>query len=131
MAGNILDDIYALLPTIACQRKCGRQICGPIVVFPTEQVRMERAGFPVTLNYLGANLQCSYYNAAKDGCRVHAARPLICRLWGMVQDPKMICPFGCRPTRWVTNAEVAGWLNRLTALDGAPRLAPESGYARR
>ena len=29
-------------------------------------------------------------------CTVYAARPMICRLWGVAQG--MACPWGCQPT---------------------------------
>jgi Fe-S-cluster containining protein len=119
-----LAHIYAQLPTVACQRKCGKDICGPIVAFPTERRRIDAAAFPLQLHYrlAGTRSTCGLYQPDPDRCRVHAHRPLLCRLWGVVDDPKMRCHYGCQPTFWVTNAQVAAWLNELGALDGAPRL---------
>lgn len=40
----------------------------------------------------------------RDGaCSVYVDRPLICRLWGVVET--MPCPFGCRPERWLSEQE--------------------------
>lgn len=36
-------------------------------------------------------------------CAAYESRPMICRLWGMVK--KMRCPFGCRPSRWLSDCE--------------------------
>jgi Fe-S-cluster containining protein len=38
-------------------------------------------------------------------CLGYEARPLVCRLFGVV--PKMKCPWGCEPERWLTDEE--GW----------------------
>ena len=127
-ADRVVDDIYASLPTVACQRKCGRQVCGPIVAFPTEQRRMEQVGFPIRLTSLHEGpdgLRCSFYDHEHDGCRVHSVRPLLCRIYGAVLNPKMICPWGCAPSFWLTDEDVAGMLKRLTAVDGDPSASHE------
>lgn len=33
-----------------------------------------------------------------DGkCRIYANRPIICRIWGTADDPRLKCPHGCEP----------------------------------
>jgi hypothetical protein len=42
--------------------------------------------------------------ALKGGrCSIYANRPYICRIWGAHE--KMRCPFGCKPSRMVTEKE--------------------------
>jgi Fe-S-cluster containining protein len=49
-------------------------------------------------------------------CTVHDERPLICRLWGVVEN--MPCPHGCTPTRMLTVAEGAAIVTRAEQLAG-------------
>jgi Fe-S-cluster containining protein len=67
-----------------------------------ERARMEKAaGEPVTCG-LGAS--CSMLTAARR-CGVYEIRPMICRLWGVVEVMK--CPYGCVPERYLTSQEGA------------------------
>jgi Fe-S-cluster containining protein len=50
-------------------------------------------------------------------CGIHASRPLICRLYGLVNNNKMRCPHGCVPERWVTDEEVGAWYTRLSEIE--------------
>jgi Fe-S-cluster containining protein len=109
-----LEDIYRRLPKIACAGKC-QDSCGPIMMSPIEQRRVEkRTGRPwltVDLEYLADMIllgktdcmTCPLLDAASGRCSVYAIRPLICRLWGLVE--KMRCPWGCIPERWVSDDE--------------------------
>jgi Fe-S-cluster containining protein len=121
MSKTVLDElaaIYASLPTIKCQRKCGGT-CGLIVAYPTEKRRMEAAsGRPLTWSL--QSVTCGYFDSVNRACLVHSVRPLICRLFGVIRDPKMTCPWGCQPDRYLTNSEVQKILNRLQALEGDP-----------
>ena len=47
-------------------------------------------------------------------CNVYAIRPLICRLWGLT--PKMRCPWGCEPERWLSEPETRELLAEMERL---------------
>ena len=102
-----LDEIYARVPKLVCARKCMAS-CGPIWASPLETARMLSLGFDITSTARGvvngAPLALSHCPALRGAdCRAYAARPLICRLWGVVE--RMRCPFGCRPQRWLSDDE--------------------------
>lgn len=90
-----LDRIYAQLPEIECRGKCWDS-CGPIRMANVERQRIIAAG--------GPNIPEGTYSSAGglcvaltilNRCGVYERRPMICRLWGLVES--MPCTFGCRP----------------------------------
>lgn len=51
-----------------------------------------------------------------DGrCSVYKHRPLICRLFGVVK--KLQCPFGCEPSRWLSDEEAFKMLEQIRTLE--------------
>lgn len=106
-----LDAIYAQLPKINCQRKC-QQSCGPIVMGRREWNRViEDVGYePKPTPDQAARLVCPMLDEKAGACSVYHVRPLICRLWGLVEA--MACPWGCRPERWLTDAEAHHLMNQ-------------------
>ncbi|MEU0220273.1 YkgJ family cysteine cluster protein [Streptomyces sp. NPDC006265] len=96
-----LDALYASLPRMECQRKCG-SACGPVPLSPLERGRVRASGVRwvdgrvVTLA-LGqkAGTTCSALDQKNMQCRAYNARPMVCRLWGLVEE--MACPWGCVP----------------------------------
>ena len=98
-------ELYAGLPDISCLRLC-HPACGPIVV-PAEE--WDRGGTP-----RGESLPCPHLDEGAGLCRAHELRPLICRLWGVVES--MRCPWGCEPERWLSAAEAAELLDRALRL---------------
>lgn len=98
-----LDGLYASLPRIDCQKKCG-SFCGPIAMGPQEWDRVvARVGREPSAQTLMRDLRCPFATP-KGTCSVYDVRPLICRLWGTVKDA-MECPHGCVPERWLTTDE--------------------------
>jgi hypothetical protein len=102
-----LEALYAELPAIPCQRKC-HESCGPILMTKLEWTRIERVA---TGNFreIEPDLNCPLLR--NNECSVYETRPLICRLWGLVE--RMRCPFGCVPERWLTDAEAYSLLDRV------------------
>lgn len=91
-----LEALYATLPALACQGLCSDS-CGPIEMSVRERDRIERAaGQKVTC---GAGASCSMLTADRR-CGVYDLRPLLCRMWGVVES--LACPYGCVPE--------GGWL---------------------
>ncbi len=70
-----------------CRPGC-HECCGPILMSPLEAKRLQGRQNPAH-----KALECPWLG--KDGCRVYAMRPLICRLFGTLQDLR--CPYGCAP----------------------------------
>lgn len=84
--------IYERLPRLKCAGKCSNS-CGPIAMSDVERRRVEsRAG--KRCEALGPGLTCSLLTPS-GWCSVYGDRPLICRMWGVVES--MPCPHGCRP----------------------------------
>ncbi len=110
-----LDAIYAAVPDLVCGRACG-SVCTtgpiPIGVIEWEGIR----------DWLGVSPPhgdqstwvCPFY--ADGACTIHPVRPLICRLWGAVED--MRCPHGCTPERFLTRGEAEDLLRAVYALGG-------------
>lgn len=103
-----LQSIYAKLPSIKCRGKC-QEACGPIACSGREAASMEKAnGGP--LGEIGQDFACPLLTAAGK-CRVYAARPMICRLWGLTKT--MRCPHGCTPSRWLSARECSEFLKAV------------------
>jgi uncharacterized protein len=123
-----LEALYRTLPVIACQRKC-QAYCGPILLSKIEAARLEskRGYLRLTSSFEAAsrlylplpavverelvgllpdrNFDCVFLEPQFAKCLAYSIRPLVCRLWGMVDTPLMRCPHGCVPSRWVTHEE--------------------------
>ena len=95
---GLLDREMARLPALNCKRLC-QEYCGPIAMG-----RMEHKRIVARLGHQPVHSCVSCPMLAQDGaCGIHDIRPLVCRLWGLVEA--MPCPHGCRPERWVTEEE--------------------------
>lgn len=121
-----LDEIYARIPRLKCKRRC-QTACGPIGMYPaeTERIRAKYWRLPV----VDASLACS--ELREGACTIYADRPMICRLWGVVK--RMHCPHGCKPSRWLSDAEAHLLMLKVEQLkEGEPVLTlPESFLVRR
>jgi hypothetical protein len=116
-----LEALYATLPTIDCQRHC-YDSCGPIETSVRERQRIEQRAGPLTCG-LGAS--CSMLR--ENRCGVYEIRPLICRLWGVVET--MRCPYGCKPEpRYLTSEEGARLLIEADQIGGHPSRREERLY---
>lgn len=105
-----LDAIYAEIPALACKRKC-QEACGLVmqarVMAPSEHRRLsmvQQVADP------SDPLRCTLLDHDTGLCRVYGMRPLICRLFGVVEA--MRCPHGCEPERWLTDDEARDLLRR-------------------
>lgn len=95
-----LDAVYAELPTIDCRGLC-QASCGPVVqgrsMTEQELLRLQDAGGEKRGRQRRAPMTCPYLTAEDETgrCSVYEARPIVCRLWGVVAE--MPCPHGCEP----------------------------------
>lgn len=95
--------IYASLPAFKCKGLCA-DTCGVIPVFKAERsIVSSAAGFDTGTMMGTETMKCPLL---KDGrCSIYDSRPLICRLYGMVDHPLMRCPHGCEPVLTQTEGD--------------------------
>ncbi len=98
--------LYDSLPTIECQGRC-HVSCGPIFVNTFE---WNAIGKPAA----GKTIDCPMLVDRR--CSVYQARPLICRLWGVVDEMK--CPWGCVPSRRMEPEEIQRVMDEWRAISG-------------
>lgn len=104
-----LDTLYAQLPRLECKRLC-QDCCGPVPMSRLEWARIvQRLGHAPQGD---ESLVCPML--VRGSCRVYTIRPIMCRLWGLVQA--MACPFGCVPERWLTDKEASRFIRRALTL---------------
>ncbi len=104
-----LDALYATLPRIDCQRRCGFHWCGAILMSSLEVVRWHPHLPP------GAKPGGVCPMLKGDGsCGCYQERPAICRTAGVVE--RLRCPHGCVPERWMTETEHVAFLRRVDDL---------------
>lgn len=103
-----LEAIYSKLPKVPCKRLCG-SYCGPI---PLQVLELRRILESLSGGTLPAPCESGSCPLLKNGeCTRYQLRPLICRIFGAV--PRLACPHGCEPERWMTDAEVAAIMRQL------------------
>jgi Fe-S-cluster containining protein len=103
-----LDEIYARIPSIDCQRRC-HTTCGLIPLSLPEARRLQRHQLRVVPYGNGelmfdAPLGVCPALRQRD-CAIYEDRPLICRFFGVVEG--MECRWGCKPERLLTMQEAA------------------------
>lgn len=81
-----LERLYAQIPTFKCIPGC-TDCCGPV---PFARIEWDR----ISDQRAATGIKCPYANC---GCDIYAQRPLVCRIFGTVDDKKIECPHGCRP----------------------------------
>ena len=103
-----LAAIYDRIPAIDCKGACHTS-CGPVGASAYERQRLAERGVSLlslrralTLLAVGKSPDCPALTPL-GRCSVYDVRPLICRLWGVVED--MPCTYGCVPERYLTSAE--------------------------
>jgi hypothetical protein len=124
-----LDAIYAELPTIACKGLCSIA-CGAIVLSDLEARRLQLTTH--TAPRTTADGRCIYLRPTDgaDGktrgrCTAYAVRPLICRVWGLVQ--LLSCMHGCVPDRWLGDVAFVRLAQRLERIAGGRVLRTHEG----
>lgn len=119
MSGPDLEAIYARIPKVnGCHPGCNN-CCGPVPVGPAEA---RRIASPIRLeDYRGVKITptncgtCAFSTSA--GCSIYNQRPLLCRLFGAVDHPRMTCPHGARAKNLLTNEQARELINLV---HGAP-----------
>src|SRR5262245_66265757 len=98
-----LAALYAELPHLECKRLC-QDACSALV-FRNRRMSVaefSRATFGGLTPIPGGHPldPCTFLR--NGGCSIYNQRPLICRLWGLVDMPDMQCSYGCEPERWLS-----------------------------
>ena len=105
-----LQEIYDSLPTVACKGLC-HESCGVIPMTAKEFDNVTKLlKNPVSEEHISRptrrkvviytpDLKCPVLTVGQ--CGAYEARPMICRLFGVVDDQRMRCPHGCEPSRWL------------------------------
>lgn len=118
-----LEALYRKLPSMHCKGKCAGA-CGPIGMSEVEADNLRQHvgeriqlapigdGNVLVTNFAKGTLTCPLLTNGR--CAAYEARPMICRLWGMVKP--MRCPHGCRPSRWLSDAESRAFLEAARRL---------------
>jgi uncharacterized protein len=111
-----IDKIYDSLPKLNCCKDCFDS-CGVIPLFWAEWYRIEqRLGKPMPLADVNSPKFEGYCPLLVDKkCSVYEVRPIICRLWGLVEA--MPCIFGCKPEKILPeekSLEALGAVNKLS-----------------
>jgi Fe-S-cluster containining protein len=129
-----LEAVYAKLPKLNCKGLC-QACCGPIGLSPVEHDRMAERGQPLPMlqdftdgTLFSASARCPQL-AGNGRCTVYAVRPMVCRLWGVVESMK--CPHGCVPEGGFLDEEVGQLLFRDALEAGGVQVPPEDHLRRR
>jgi Fe-S-cluster containining protein len=107
-----LDAIYDQVPQIECKGHCHAS-CGPIFMTHLEWRRIEE-NTPGALQQVTC-ISCPMLDEQMKRCTIYEIRPMICRLWGVVET--MRCPFGCKAERILSLNESYGLSERARRLD--------------
>ena len=117
--------LYARIPKIDCRQKC-QDYCGAIIQLgaysDAEGPEVEGAlrGAEIARSTSASEFACRALDL-HGRCSIYAARPAICRLWGVTEG--MTCQHGCEPERILSKAEMLEILNALAAISGPGRFA--------
>jgi hypothetical protein len=91
-----LKNLYERIPKVDCKRQCN-QCCGPVV-----WSRLEWDRLPEELKKTQTTLTCPYLQF-NGKCEVYEYRPLVCRLFAVVE--RMRCPYVVPEKMLTTEAE--------------------------
>lgn len=96
--------LYRQIPSFECKPGC-TGCCG---IVPLSKYEAEQLGLPANTVHMPTkpdSLTCQY--ATNEGCSVYDKRPLLCRLYGTVDNPHLTCPFGCGAKTKLTDQQGA------------------------
>lgn len=133
---EMVEAAYQALPALECQGKCA-SACGPVPISPLEQQRIEARGVrwvPGRVVRLpdgsrGGTVCCALDQKSLR-CRVYEDRPMVCRLWGLVES--LACPWGCEPVGGLlSDLEGLRLMNRVLWFGGSSMALEPAEWDRR
>lgn len=104
------QQLYKKIPRFECIEGC-TDCCGPV---PWTQYELNRASLQSPPPER-EDKTCAF---AHDGCMIHANRPLMCRLFGAVEDLR--CPHGRGPLVLMKTEEAHQLVRRYKRLKPQP-----------
>lgn len=114
----VLAAFYDQLPPLDCKGLCGLT-CGPIGIsdFEAQHLQNDGIGLPTVVDHpTCGKLTCSHLTAASR-CGIYERRPMICRLFGVVEGMK--CPHGRKPKGGhMKDAHAHGLMSALDTITG-------------
>ena len=107
-----LDKLYARIPAVrGCRTDCN-DCCGPVPMRDDEAALVQHVLRPIQTRpgehmtpTRASCTTCAYHTA--QGCSIYEARPLMCRLFGAVDDPLLTCPHGAKAKRPLSAQQAA------------------------
>jgi uncharacterized protein len=125
-----LEKLYAEIPTFECITGC-HSCCGPVTGSREELRRAPKINNPAYAVQLVLDgeeiwnhncLTCPYVTDA--GCGIYEDRPMLCRLFGASDEPRMRCPHGRKPEKPLTVEQTQRLFDRYLKIGG---LVPMGG----
>lgn len=98
-----LHGIYDMVPGFKCRPKC-TDCCGPIFFSGLEWHLIED-------KRMADSIWCPY--RGKGFCEIYEQRPIVCRLYGAVDHPRLTCSFGHCPTFKISNDDALWLVHRV------------------
>ena len=110
-----IDRLTSGLPHFECVAGC-TDCCGPVVMSRLEWKRiLDKLGKREGQMKIGDDLLCPMLDKATHRCTVYEIRPAICKLFGVVEHPKLTCPH-VKPEQAITDSECSTIINQIARL---------------
>lgn len=91
-----LQALYDRIPALPCKRQCQKSCASNVIELGLMSVlEYDRLTMGGVMPHTGLVEDCVLLADGK--CSLYAMRPLICRLWGVVDQPGHALPVGVRP----------------------------------
>jgi len=105
--------VYDGLPKVACKGLCDNS-CGPV---PATRLERKIINLPVlSPGFIQKSADEGCPRLKDKRCSQYEDRPILCRLWGIVDDPMMRCTHGCEVERLLTKEESHAVLDKIESL---------------
>ena len=120
-----IDAITAKIPAFECVPGCA-ECCGPVIMTRLEWRRVVKVMEDHALSerqlakkadeeLKSGNYGCPML-APGNRCGCYEARPLICRLFGVVDTPRLVCPYGKAPEVKLTREQADAMIDAVERL---------------
>jgi Fe-S-cluster containining protein len=121
-----LRALYERIPQVACKRKCQSYCIAVVDDGALSVLERERIWSLHGVRPPGPDHACGYLDDV-GRCSIYALRPLVCRIWGVLDVPGMRCEYGCKPERYLSPAEGHALMQEVVAIGGGRAAATTLG----
>lgn len=120
-----IENLLGKLPKFSCVEGCSA-CCGPIMASRLEWKRIEKEtgigedeyqkqmGNKISNVFAGGDMNCIFLKQGR--CSIYAIRPAICRIFGVSEHPRLICPKGGIPESVITKEDTDRALDVIMSL---------------